>query len=48
MTEPVEIIDELAGESLREGQTKREWLDYLLDLRAQLDMTIEGLEEELG
>lgn len=48
MKEPIEVIDELAEQSLAEDQSKQEWLDYLLGLRDQINMSIECVQEELG
>jgi hypothetical protein len=46
MDTPFEVLDQLSDQSLEEGLTKNQWLDYLIELRDELDMKIRAVENE--
>jgi hypothetical protein len=47
MTKPEKIIEKIQTESLRDGQSKQDYLDYLKDIRFSIEMQIEAVEQEL-
>lgn len=47
MKTPNDYLDEMSDVSLKSGQTKSDWLDWLENLRDELQMRIETVRKEV-
>ncbi len=47
MKTPTDYLDEMSDDSLAEGLTKSDWLDFLCGLRDELDMRISSVQHEV-
>lgn len=48
MKTPADYLDEMSDDSLSNGQSKLEWLEFLMELRDELEIKISSVSHEVN